>query len=127
MNNSKQQLLTDGSFGMELILDLSGCSPESVREKESIVGYAQELCKVIDMKAFGEPFVERFALDNKIAAGYSLVQLIETSSITAHFSEYWNKAYINIFSCKEFDPEAAAEFTKKHFSASEVKQTLLVR
>ena len=47
--------------------------------------------------------------------GYPLLQLIETSNITAHFSEDTNAAYIDIFSCKEFDVERVAEFTKEFF------------
>jgi len=114
-------------YGMELILDLIDCDSEAIRSGEHIRKYAKEICKVIDMKPFGEPFVERFGLGVDFTAGYSLVQLIETSSITGHFSELWNRAYINVFSCKKFDEQIAAEFTKKHFGAKELKQNLLIR
>ena len=36
-------------------------------------------------------------------------------------------AYVNIFSCKEFDPDAAAEFTKRWFGAKSCAKTLLER
>ncbi len=117
----------ENQYGAELILDLIDCNPETVRSGEKIREYAKEICKAIDMKPFGEPFVERFGLNTDITAGYSLVQLIETSSITGHFSELRNRAYINIFSCKRFDEQIAAEFTKKYFGAKECKQKLLVR
>ena len=41
------------------------------------------------------------------AAGYSLVQLIETSAITGHFCDASGDAYLDIFSCKDFDPATA--------------------
>jgi len=71
--------------------------------------------------------IERFALHLDHAAGFSLVQLIESSSISGHFSELWNKAFINIFSCKLFDDKKAANFTKKFFKAKKIKKRILIR
>jgi S-adenosylmethionine decarboxylase len=115
------------TFGMEVILDLAECDPKTIRSRESLVTFAKELCRVIDMKAYGEPLAVRFGLNEPKTAGYSLVQLIETSSITGHFSEEWNKAYINIFSCKTFDADVATEFTKQFFGAKSFTQTVVVR
>ena len=53
--------------------------------------------------------------------------VIETSSITGHFSEHWKKAYINIFSCLKYDHELAEKFTKEYFGAKTIKSKLLVR
>ncbi|MBI4120717.1 MAG: S-adenosylmethionine decarboxylase [Parcubacteria group bacterium] len=114
-------------FGVELVLDLFGCDPEAISSKERITAYARELCNLIEMKPFGEPFVEKFGFGKDFTAGYSLVQLIETSSITGHFSEFWGKAYINIFSCAEFDAEKAAAFTIAHFGAKGANKRILVR
>ena len=52
------------------------------------------------MVACGEPKIEHFAANNPNAAGFSLVQLIETSSITGHFVDLNGDSYIDIFSCK---------------------------
>lgn len=117
----------DGTFGMELVLDLADCDPVSIRSKDSLAAYARELCRVIEMTPYGEPFLARFGLAHPKTAGYSLVQLIETSSITAHFSEERNRAYVNIFSCKYFDPAMATEFTREFFQAGSARDTLLIR
>ncbi len=122
-----KNIIKENQYGIELVLDLIDCNPETIRSDKHIRKYAKEICEVIDMKPFGEPFVERFGLGVDFTTGYSLVQLIETSSITGHFSELWNRAYINIFSCKKFNEQVAAEFTKKHFGAKELKQNLLIR
>jgi hypothetical protein len=45
------------------------------------------LLTVIDVDPFEEPFIGRVALDNPVAAGYTLIQANTTSSIIAHFSE----------------------------------------
>jgi S-adenosylmethionine decarboxylase len=124
---SANPILDSNTFGMEVILDLYDCNLETIRSKEKLQEYTRELCQVIGMTPYGAPFAERFGLNEAKTAGYSIVQLIETSSITGHFSEEWNSAYINIFSCKEFDPKQAAEFSKDFFEADRVESTLQIR
>ena len=114
-------------YGKELILDLIECDPRLIRSKRKILEYCIQICKLIKMKRYGKPFIERFALDSDFAAGYSLVQLIETSSISGHFSEAWNRVYINIFSCKNFNHKTARSFTKKFFKAKKIKNRVLIR
>jgi hypothetical protein len=45
-----------------------------------------------DEKAYGAPVLEHFAEHLPEAAGYSLVQLIETSAITGHFCDLSSEA-----------------------------------
>ena len=67
------------------------------------------------MVASGEPNIKHFATHNEDAAGYSLVQLIETSSITGHFVDKNGDCYIDIFSCKAFDIETAKSSRQRIF------------
>lgn len=119
--------VTENTFGLEVVLDLGGCNPETIRSREKLAEYAKKLCQVIEMKAYGAPILEYFGLNEPKTGGFSLVQLIETSSITGHFSEEWNRAYINIFSCKTFDTDLATKFTREFFGATEVDARVLVR
>lgn len=114
-------------YGIELILDLQDCDPRTLRSKKSLNDFIIRICKLIKMKRYGKPVIERFGFGNDITAGYSLVQLIETSSISGHFSELWNSAYINIFSCRKFDAVKAREFAKKFFKAKKVKSRIIIR
>ena len=114
-------------YGKELILDLFECDPKIIRSKKKILEYSDWLCNLIKVKKYGKPICERFALHDPVAAGYSLVQLIETSSITAHFSELWNRAFINIFSCKLFNHKIATDFTRKFFKARKIKNRVFIR
>lgn len=68
------------------------------------------------MKPFGEPSIVRFGTDDKM--GYTLVQLIETSNICAHFCEASNDFYLDVFSCKPFEQDTV-EAVVKHFFAPE--------
>lgn len=114
-------------FGKELILDLTDCDPKVIRSKRKLDEYIDSLCKIINMKKFGKPFIIHFGLGSPHTKGFSLLQFIETSSITGHFSELWNSAYINIFSCGPFNTKRAANFTKEFFKAKGVENRVVVR
>lgn len=105
------------AWGYHLSMDLHTCSPGIIRSKELIQDYVIKLCKLIDMKRYGDCQIVHFGEGNK--EGYTMVQLIETSNITAHFANDINSAYIDIFSCKPFDQEAASVFTAEFFEATE--------
>ena len=86
-------------WGYHLILDCKSGNLDQVSSAENIKLFVQELITAIDMVAYGDPVIEHFATHDKDAAGYSLVQLIETSSITGHFVDRNGDCYIDIFSC----------------------------
>ena len=73
----------------------------------------------INMVAYGEPVVEHFATHSHEAAGYTLLQMIETSNIAAHFAENIGQVYIDVFSCKAFDVEVALGICKKYFKPTQ--------
>lgn len=100
-------------WGYALALDVARCRPAAIRSRPLIYDFTKKLVKEIDMKAFGEPQIIHFGTGNK--AGYTLVQLIETSNITAHFCEQDNAAFFDIFSCKPYDIETAIRVVREHF------------
>jgi len=114
-------------WGYHLILDCKSCDTDKVKNAENIRNFSKTLVERIDMKAYGEPLVEHFATHNPEAGGYSLVQLIETSSITGHFVDDNGDAYIDIFSCKPFDLDTAKEVVEEFFKPSKIKTIYLTR
>ena len=114
-------------FGYELVMDLFGCDKKVITSKKKLQQYTTKLCKLIKMKRYGKTLLPYFGEKEEFTKGYSLVQLIETSSITGHFSDYWGTAYINIFSCKRYDAKLAKKFTKEFFKAKRMKSNLLIR
>jgi hypothetical protein len=81
------------------------------------------------MVAYGDPQIVSFGSGNK--AGYTLVQLIETSNICAHFVpddlKGGNALYLDVFSCKSFDSDIVIGLVKKYFDAKTVRPTFLTR
>src|ERR1041385_1790152 len=77
------------AWGLLASIDLHDCNAELIRDAAAIKRFVVELCDLIKMKRFGECQVVNFGEDEKVA-GYSMVQLIETSCISAHFANATN-------------------------------------
>ncbi len=105
------------AWGLLTSLDVYDCDPDVIRDGEAIARYAKELCDLLEVKAYGPPQVIHFGRGE--VEGYSLVQLIETSLISGHFANESNRAFIDIFSCRYYDPRQAAEFTRDFFGGDE--------
>mgnify|MGYP000606095657 CR=1 FL=1 len=103
-------------WGISSAIDLYKCDPVKIRSKESLKNYIDELCHLIKMEKYGDTYIQHFGESEEVS-GYSLVQLITTSCITGHFANKSNSAYLDIFSCRKFDPRLAANFTAKFFDS----------
>ncbi len=115
------------AWGQHLVLDFAGCPKETLIDGEHIKAWVKHLIQAIEMVAYGEPQLEHFATHDPKTGGYTLVQLIETSNICAHFAENRGEVYIDIFSCKQFDNALAQSVCETYFQPSSVKATTLVR
>lgn len=113
------------SWGYHLVLDCGKCAGQTIRNKQHIENFARALVKRIDMVAYGEPQVQHFGSGNK--AGYTLVQLIETSNICAHFVEETNDIYLDVFSCKPFDTKDVEDVVREFFKPTVYSRIQFIR
>jgi S-adenosylmethionine decarboxylase len=114
-------------FGWHLVLDLAGCDTPAICDGDSVRRWATGLCEFIDMKAYGPPFAAHFGHDDPKTSGWSVAQPIETSLISAHFSDERAEAFIDVFSCRAFDPDKVIEFTLGHFGGKVHEQRFFQR
>ena len=114
-------------WGHHLMLDCRAGDLELVRDGENIKQFVKDLVNNIEMTAYGDPIVEHFATHNPEAAGYSLLQLIETSNIAGHFVDKNGDFYLDIFSCKEFDIEVAKDVVENWFNPENIKVSYFTR
>lgn len=123
---SKKEYEASGAWGLLASINLYDCDRGKITSPQAMRGFVLKLCKEIDMKPRGEPHIEQFGGDS--LEGYSVLQFIETSSITIHFDDKTgNRAFIDIFSCKYFDANHALQFSKKYFNAQDGKVWSLIR
>jgi len=113
------------SWGFHLMMDAARCAPHKIRCANNIGLFTQTLVKEIDMVAYGAPQIVMFGDGNK--KGYTLVQLIETSNICAHFCEETNDMYLDVFSCKTFDPAVVRLVVNEYFGNPLVKTMFVTR
>ncbi len=112
-------------WGFHLIVDAGGCDLKKIKDKKNVEKFATTLVKNIDMVAYGKPQVVNFGSGNK--EGFTLIQLIETSCISAHFCNENGAAYIDVFSCKPFSQDVALETIRTFFKPSKFNITYLER
>jgi len=112
-------------WGQHCVLNAARCCRRSIRSSQEILKFNNELVKKIDMVAYGKPWLEHFGTGNK--AGFTLVQLIETSNIVAHFVEETDDMYLDVFSCKEFNPETVETIVRKYFQPRALQYQILQR
>lgn len=109
-------------------IDLSGCDVARLEDAALIERFSVELCDdVLEMVRYGEPLIEWFGLSEPKTAGYSLVQLIETSSVVGHFSGHRRSAHLDVFSCKPYDADAVERFCVEFFGADGASTTFIER
>jgi S-adenosylmethionine/arginine decarboxylase-like enzyme len=112
-------------WGHHLIINAGDCNHSTITDYNTIHQFAKQLVKQIDMVAYGEPQIVKFGHGDK--QGYTLVQLIETSNICAHFVDETNDAYIDVFSCKPFDEKVVINLVKTFFEAKKFETMFIDR
>lgn len=112
-------------WGLHAVLNATKCCPSAIRSKRVIEAFTKDLVKRIDMVSYGPPQIIHFGTGNK--AGFTLVQLIETSNIVAHFVEEYDDMYLDVFSCKEFNPGTVESMVEKYFHPGAVSCQVLQR
>jgi len=122
----KRRFEKSDAWGLLSSLDIYKCSPEKIRDADAVKEFVAKLCEKLGMKRYGECEVVNFGEDERIA-GFSMTQLIETSLISGHFANATNAAYLDVFSCKYYEPRRIAEFAVSFFEASHYKMQVTLR
>jgi len=113
-------------WGQHLVLNAKMCDIIKARDPEYISNFIQHLVKEIDMVPYGTPQITHFA-DNTDKAGWTAIQLIETSNIIAHFLDQNGDLYLDVFSCKPFESLVVINALKEYFSPKKIVHTNIFR
>ena len=113
------------TWGKHMMIDAGGCSAHTIRDPTLIHHFTAALVHRIKMVPYGPAQVVMFGTGNK--KGYTMVQLIETSNICAHFVEENNSMYLDVFSCKDFDPLIVKATLEEFFQARTIKSRVVTR
>ena len=79
------------------------------------------------MVPIGNPQISQTAIGQDDKEGFTAIQIIETSSITAHFINSTGSLYLDVFSCKKFDREIVQMLIKQFFNPKSIRKESLIR
>ena len=113
------------AWGYHFSMDCYEGDKEAIKDYDTVYKFTKELVEKIDMVAYGEPQIIHFGTGDK--EGFTLIQLIETSNICAHFVNENGNFYLDVFSCKEFEPNVVEEVVKNYFAPKLVKTRAIAR
>jgi S-adenosylmethionine/arginine decarboxylase-like enzyme len=111
-------------WGYHLRIDAAAC--KNAYDKDHIRAWVGDLVRAIDMVAYGDPWIERFGPNERLL-GVTVFQPIETSNICAHFCDNGGDAYVDVFSCSEFDPKVAVAHFRDWFDPARLKYDFAIR
>ena len=100
-------------WGMLAAIDLHDGDRGRLADSDTIRRFVPALIEAIGMRAHGPLLIDRFGNDE--LEGWSALQFIETSSITVHADEVFGRCFVDVFSCRSFDPDCAAALAVEHF------------
>lgn len=109
-------------FGPHLTLDLNNANYDKLIGLDYIREYLNILPDKINMTKIMEPYVMVYDSPNKPEDfGISGFVIIAESHISIHTFPAKHYAFIDIFSCKDFDINEAINFTKKYFDTENIE------
>ncbi len=103
-------------WGVLAAIDLHGCDRDRLADPGCIRRFVPAVIDAIGMRAHGALALERLG-DGELE-GWSAMQFIETSSITLHADEVFGRCFVDVFSCRPFDPDVAAQIAVEHFGGA---------
>jgi len=120
-------------YGKELIMDLHNCNPETYKNREELEELILQLCDKIKVERGDLHFWDYagFPLEYEKAPphlrGTSVVQFIKTSTIVIHTLDDLKTAYVNVFSCDDFDEEDVKELVANYLEGDIVQSKVMDR
>jgi len=114
-------------YGWLLSADFERCDPDAIADPQLVAMYCKALVAGIGMRPYGDPWIRKFGTEGTHAEGLTLIQPIETSSLVVHFSDERRSLYLDLFSCKRFEPDEVIKFTSEYFRGQVGRWTLAER
>lgn len=108
--------LTKG-YGPHLMLDLAECNATVLDDLDACFTLLSGLPERIGMTKITQPYVFRYNAPDPEESGITGVTIIAESHISLHTYPQKNFAFVDLFSCKPFNVEAAREYIVQFFQS----------
>jgi S-adenosylmethionine/arginine decarboxylase-like enzyme len=121
-NSHPTAQLAATAWGILAAIDLQGCDRSRLADPDRIRRFVACVIDAIGMRAHGPLALDRFG-DGDLE-GWSAMQFIETSSITVHADEVSARCFVDVFSCRAFEPADAARVAVEHLGGTATVRVL---
>ena len=116
-------------LGPHLILDLYECDEKTLSDPEKIYELLEKLPEIIGMRKIDVPRVYKIppnprTFDKGGITGYVPIQ---ESHIAIHTFRGERFVSLDIFSCRQFDPNTVLDYIKKVFKPNKIDSRLIMR
>lgn len=112
------------SFGPHLIFDAYGCPLEKLNDMELCFDILNNLAEIANMRKLTEPYVIKAdgneTLGGKDPGGFTGFLIIEESHISIHTFARRGFVTLDLYSCKEFNEDAAIAYLKEVLEPKDV-------
>ena len=114
-------------FGPHLILDLQQCKEEKLGDYTLVFDVLNDLPEKIGMTKITQPYVFPYAGLVSEDRGITGTVVIAESHISIHTFQEKDYCFVDVFSCKDFDVEFAAEYIIKAFESKKYDKHVINR
>ena len=114
-------------YGPHLMLDCYECDRKALDDLNTAYRFLDKLPEKIRMTKITKPYIFRYEGTKPIDRGITGVVIIAESHISIHTYPEKNYVTIDVYSCKDFEPEIAVNFVKEVFKPKEINKKFLYR
>ena len=115
------------SFGPHLMLDLRSCNKKKLKDFNLVFKILKELPEKIGMTKITQPYVFPYAGLIPEDKGITGTVIIAESHISIHTFQEKDYCFVDVFSCKDFNVEFAAEYLIDVFESKKFDKYIVNR
>jgi len=108
-------------------MDMYGCNKKKLKDVTFVFNFLDELPAMVGMTKIMPPYTFSYSGLKPEDWGVSGIVLIAESHISMHTFPEKNYVSLDIFSCKDFDVEAAVDIIASKFEAKTYEKNFLMR
>lgn len=114
-------------FGPHLMLDLRKCNTEKLKDFNLVFDVLHDLPEKIGMTKITQPYVFPYSGLIPEDKGITGTVIIAESHISIHTFQEKDYCFVDVFSCKDFDVEVAAEYLINAFESKDYDKHIVNR
>ncbi|MDP8299613.1 MAG: adenosylmethionine decarboxylase [Candidatus Tantalella remota] len=115
------------AFGPHLMLDLRKCNKEKLKDYSLVFDILHDLPEKIGMTKITKPYVFPYSGLIPEDKGITGTVIIAESHISIHTFQEKDYCFVDVFSCKDFNVEYAADYIVKAFESEDYDKHVVNR